>query len=377
MTPDTTTPHIGLLATSLNGGIGKRLTNLSRGFKALGVRVTVYLEKFDGPFTEDMADLATLRPWPSTHPVTGGLALARRLKLDQPDALLAQNIRLAHAALVAQRLSRWRGQIGVNIPNTYSVQFQELSDRKRRRRISKLRRLLPRVDRVIPVCEDVGKDLVSLTGIPADNVTPILSSVDLDAIAAHAAQPVPDPDWWQAGPVILGLGRLEQAKSFDVLIRAFAQLKKDTPCRLAIVGDGSLRTQLEALAASALPAEDYRFFGHQQNPYRFLKRAAVFVLSSRNEGFANVMLEAFACGTPIVATNCPSGPRELLEDGRWGRLVEVGDIEGLAKAMAESLHAGPAPPPVDYVRQNYGIQAVAGRYLAALGMNPAAETQDE
>jgi glycosyltransferase involved in cell wall biosynthesis len=167
-------------------------------------------------------------------------------------------------------------------------------------------------------------------------------------------------------PVIVGAGRLQQQKDFPTLIRAFAQLNRARPCRLLLLGDGRERSVLEALIAQLGIGTDVQLPGFQHNPYPFLARADLFVLSSAWEGSPNVLTEALALGTPVVATDCPSGPREVLDDGRFGRLVPVGDADALLHAMADTLDAPLPARTLGAAVVEYVVDASAQRYLALL-----------
>jgi glycosyltransferase involved in cell wall biosynthesis len=169
-----------------------------------------------------------------------------------------------------------------------------------------------------------------------------------------------------AAPVVLAAGRLERQKDFPTLLRAFALLRAERPVRLVVLGEGAWRERLAALAATLGVAADVDLPGFQPNPYPFLARTRVFALSSRWEGSPNVLTEAMALGTPVVATDCPSGPREILADGRYGPLVPMGDAPALAAALARALDE-PLPSAVlkGAVRDYSAIES-ARRYLALL-----------
>ncbi|MGB5494721.1 MAG: glycosyltransferase, partial [Sedimenticolaceae bacterium] len=171
-----------------------------------------------------------------------------------------------------------------------------------------------------------------------------------------------------AVPVILGAGRLTEQKDFATLLRAFARMQALRPVRLVILGEGRLRGELERLADELGVGDRVALPGFTTNPYAWLARAALFVLSSAWEGSPNVLTEALALGVPSVATDCPSGPRELLAGGRYGALVAVGDPGGLAEAMLATLEA---PLPAGQLRQavsDYTAEAAALGYLGALGL---------
>ena len=195
--------------------------------------------------------------------------------------------------------------------------------------------------RVISVSAELAELLVKAICLDPNKVVTIANSIDLDAAAKLAAE-VPGHPWFASGelPVILGIGRIVPQKNFSLLISAFAQVRRARPSRLVIIGDGqgAERFKLESLAASlGLTSADIWFAGHQSNPLKFLAHAGLFVLSSNWEGMSNVLLEAMACGCPVVATDCPTGVRELLQDGRIGPIVSIDDPEALAKAIIRRL----------------------------------------
>lgn len=199
--------------------------------------------------------------------------------------------------------------------------------------------------RIVSVSEELRKILVEDIGLDAARVVTIANSIDIDAAKESAAQP-PGHPWFAKGepPVILGIGRLAPQKNFSLLIRAFAQARQSKPLRLVIIGAGKgpELVKLQKLTASlGLTPADVWFAGHQPNPLKFLAHAGLFVLSSNWEGMSNVLLEALACGCPVVATDCPTGVRELLEDGLIGAIVPVGDVSAMAKAMITKLSEVP------------------------------------
>src|SRR5699024_364664 len=153
-----------------------------------------------------------------------------------------------------------------------------------------------------------------------------------------AAQQLDDP-WFRQGsdPVILAIGRLTYQKGFDILIEAFRKISKKYSMKLIILGEGEQRQELELLINKYALGDRISLQGFVDNPYRYMKRAAIFVLPSRWEGFPNVLVEAMACGVPVVATTCPGGSIEILENGKWGELVEPGDSDALVDAILKVI----------------------------------------
>jgi glycosyltransferase involved in cell wall biosynthesis len=186
----------------------------------------------------------------------------------------------------------------------------------------------------------------------------------------QAKQPVSHP-WFEQNrlPVILAVGRLTKAKDYPTLFRAFSLVRQVRPAKLLILGEGEERSNLERLAIELGIQNDVSMPGFVDNPFAFMAKASVFVLSSAWEGFGNVLVEALACGCPVVATDCRSGPREILDNGRYGRLVPVGDHEALAKAILETLDNPDFPADRQTRLQRameFSIDAAVDKYLKVL-----------
>lgn len=224
--------------------------------------------------------------------------------------------------------------------------------------------------RIISVSAELGELLVKSIRFDPSFVVTIANSIDLEAAAERAAQ-APEHPWFADGepPVILGIGRLAPQKNFSLLIKAFARVRQTRLSRLVIIGDGAGEEllKLQALAASlGLTPADIWFAGRQSNPLKFLANAGLFVLSSNWEGMSNVLLEAMACGCPVVATDCPTGVRELLECGRIGVIVPVGDVDAMAQAIVAKLAEAPNR---DYLRREaaqYDRKKALDRYVGIL-----------
>ena len=163
-------------------------------------------------------------------------------------------------------------------------------------------------------------------------------------------------------PVVLAIGRLKKVKGFATLLRAFARLLAVRPSRLIVLGEGRLRPSLVSLAKELRIAEHVDFPGFVANPYAFLAKADLFVLSSRHEALPTVLIEAMACGCPVVSTDCPFGPREILEGGRLGPLVPVGDPKPLADAMARTLGDPPEPDALRARASFFSVERAVDQY---------------
>jgi glycosyltransferase involved in cell wall biosynthesis len=207
-------------------------------------------------------------------------------------------------------------------------------------------------------------------GLPAQRIATVYNPIVSPKLVDLADAPLDHP-WLAPGapPVVLGVGRLARQKDFATLIRAFKAVRSLRPARLIILGEGQERAKLEALITAERLAGDVSLQGFEPNPFRYMRRAAVLALSSVHEGLPGVLIQAMACGTPVVSTDCPSGPAEILEDGRWGRLVPVGDADAMAAGIAAALD-DPAPPDVAARAAAFSVEAAVSAYLKVLSVRP-------
>lgn len=169
-------------------------------------------------------------------------------------------------------------------------------------------------------------------------------------------------------PVIISAGRLAPEKRFADLINAIKTMNESRYVRLILLGDGPLRQELQTLIDELKLADRVQLLGFQDNPMKFFKRSRLFVLSSRVEGLPNVLVEAMACGCPVVSTNCPTGPREVLRDGEYGELVPVGSPPALAGAILRALEVEPDPEKLKEAVFPFTADEVLKRHLIALGL---------
>jgi glycosyltransferase involved in cell wall biosynthesis len=222
--------------------------------------------------------------------------------------------------------------------------------------------------RIISVSEELRAFLVRNLHIDPQQVVTIANSIDLKTAQERAGQAVEHP-WFVQGepPVVVGIGRLAPQKNFGLLIKAFAQARRTRPMRLVIMGDGqgAEPARLQALVENlGMTPNDVGFAGHQANPLKYLARAGLFVLSSNWEGMSNVLLEALACGCPVVATDCPTGVRELLEEGGLGAIVPVDDVDSMARAILVKLSETPNREALRGQAARHDRSAALDRYVA-------------
>ena len=389
--------HVAFLLSDFAlGGAERVMITLCNAMAARGIRCEMLLRKNAGPLAGELSDAVeiTLLPASSrwrwmhallklanTSPELRSFLLARNppgfvrrlpalcdyLRTKQPDALLSTLTGNNLLAVWAAELS------GVETPVVLREAINLLADYNQDGKTlpaglpALLHRWYPRADAIVCVSQGVERDLHTLVGEGLANTQTIYNPIDIDKIAALSTSD-PGHPWLKASDeaCLVALGRLEPQKDYATLLQAFAQLNAERPARLIVLGEGSERGKLTRLAEELGIADRIDLHGAVENPFQFLARADLYVMSSAWEGCPNALMEAMACGCRVVSTDCPSGPRELLQDGAIGPLVPVGDPQGLAAAMASALAAPPAPERVKARAADYDLASVVERYSEAL-----------
>lgn len=330
------------------GGAERVMLILAEGFAGRGFLVDMVVTKARGPLLNDVpenvqvVDLGARRIAFSLGP------FARYLRTAKPDAILSALPSTNTIAILARAMVRVRSRLVICEHSTLSRAMKGTRFARARVMPSLMRPAYPKADAIVAVSNGVADDLARMLDFPRERIEVIYNPIDLSRIRALAREVIDDP-WFAADAkdVIVSVGRLTRPKDFPTLIRAFAALTRDRPARLLILGEGEDRPALEKLVRELSLQDEVRLPGFVVNPYAYMRRASVFVLSSQWEGFGLVVAEALACGTPVVSTDCPSGPREILKDGALGRLVPPGDADLLAAAIGETLDEGRRAPVID------------------------------
>ena len=367
-------PHLG------GGGAERSVLRLARGLIERGYRVDILTFKKTDTLAEEVpagARPLSLEP-KQIHDVRDRIRLARRfgfriLKFlrksllqdarsvaayiddEAPDCILPSLPRAKSAALLSPCFSKRNPKI---IPIIHNV----LMSRKRRfRNLYSI--LLPLADHVVTVSDGVARNIARKLHLPRARISRIYNPAYTGEIA-ELARGVPDHPWMLADgpPILLGAGRLARVKDFATLLRAFRRVSRNRDIRLIILGEGNWRRRLEKRIRKWGLETIVSLPGWASNPYAFMSRASLFVLSSKNEGLGNVLIEAMACGCPCVSTNCPAGPSEILDDGRFGPLVPVGDDCALAAAIERVLDSPPDSNALRGRGQEFSLDTSVDRY---------------
>jgi glycosyltransferase involved in cell wall biosynthesis len=359
--------RMAIFTSSMHGGGAQRaMLKLAQGMAEGGFTVDLVLVRAEGPYLAEVPEAVRIVDLKASRVSGSLLPLVRYLRRERPEFLISALSHVNVIALWGRKLTGVPRRVLVNEQNTLS-QSAQLAPRRRGRPIRRLIRWsYPWADGIVAVSKGVADDLAQQIGISRERIQVIHNPIITPELWEKAQAPLEHP-WFGPGelPVVLAVGRLHPQKDYPTLLEAFAQVRQTRPARLLILGEGEERSKLEALIRQLGLEQDVSLPGFVQNPYAYMARASAFVLSSRWEGLPSVLIEALYCGAPLVATDCPSGPREILADGQYGKLVPVGDVKALAGAIEVALAGGTASPPQESW-QPYALKTVVDQYCRLL-----------
>lgn len=336
--------------------------------------MSLYLPRgSETPYPDRLPQDVAIKRLKGNRKVNTAIEVAKILKREQPDAVLAAKDHAIKASIVARYLSGKRIPVYIKLTNHQSAVLRRFVKRK----FAKL--IYPKADLAIAISRGVAADYTKHFHVSPEKVctiyNPSLPSDFHERSLSH-----PGHEWFgdQTCDVVVAAGRLTEQKGFDVLLESFEKVSQKRRVRLIILGDGPERESLKKKAELIGIAPLVELVGFVSDPAPWMAHASLFVLSSRYEGLGNVLVEALAAGAPVVSTDCPSGPREILEDGKLGPLVPVDDVDALAEAMERTLNR---PPPADERERSlerFRSGPVARQYLETMGLRePAADAPDK
>ena len=356
-------------STSGHSGVDRAAAHLIPALARRGYQVDQLKVRDHGPELASVPEGVQVVDLGSRRTLACMPAVARYLRSKRPIALLSDKDKVNRTALLARWLSGTPTRLVFSIGTTISANLASRGPHQRWIQRQSIRRLYPFAHQVIGSSDGVADDMSAFTGLARERIRAVPRPV-VPARLFTERQPVPDHPWFGQGdvPLILSAGALCERKDFETLLRAFARVRAKRSCRLMIPGRGNRRERLLSLASELGVAEDFSLPGFIPDLYPYMAHADLFALTSRWEGLGFVLIEALALGTPVVATDCPSGPREVLDGGRYGSLVPVGDDEALAEAILTTLADSPPAERLRQAARRYEVETSTDAYLDAMGL---------
>lgn len=317
------------------GGAEKTVLNLVKGMRARGIMTDLVLTNDKGIYSKEVPESARVINLKKRRVSMALFSLAAYIRENKPRALISH---ISHCNVVALLANRLTGSSTCVVVVEHGILSASPGGLKHRFLLWMMKKLYPSAHAVVAVAKGTAADIESTLKLNKGSVQFIYNPVSKEEILLKSAAKIllPWPD--QKGiPLLLAVGRLVPEKDFGTLLDAFALLRKQMPARLIILGDGILMKDLRQQVISLGLDGDVSLPGFVENPYPYMAVADLLVVSSVREGFSLVLIEAMACGCRVVSTDCPGGPAEILENGKFGRLVSMANPPALAEAMIQSL----------------------------------------
>lgn len=359
--------RIAIVLPDLRGGGAERVcVNLANEVVRRGFDVDVVLMRLQGELVNQIDPRVRVVDLRAPRVRNFLLPLIRYLRSNPCNALVVNMWPLTVITGIAHRLARHTGKV-VLVEHTNWTASQIAGKSLRRRLVGlSMRWFFPWADERVAVSEGSARSLVEISGLSRSWFNVLYNPV-VGRPLMEADAPVSLEAWWQGEHKrVIAIGTLRKDKDFESLLHAFKNVCASTDAKLLILGEGGLRASLEELVDRLGLRSKVFMPGFVSEPRIYLQRADLFVLSSRAEGLPTVVIEAIEQGTPVVSTDCPSGPREILEDGKFGTLVPVGDVEALAKAMEDALAREHDHEALKRRAQDFSVDKAADAYLDLL-----------
>jgi len=345
------------------------LVNLAQGFAMMGTNLDFVVKNAGSSYLESLPPEVKLVELDSYQRNDQKKATIQYLMEKKPSAILSSKEENNLLAVRSRIKSGSSTKIVLRASTNISAQYRSKHRNPLKHWITtkRMKEAYSAADSIVAVSQGVAEDVNRITGIPLRKIHVINNPVAGPSLYDKASAPVHHPWFNETGvPVISGIGRLGNAKDFETLIRAFSKVRAKLDCRLFILGEGRQHSRLKQLSVDLGLENDIELPGFVANPYCFLARSSLFVLSSRWEGSPNTLTEALALGVPVVSTDCDSGPREILQDGRYGPLVPVGNPDLLAEAIFRTLAEPPDSEKLKEAVEGYTYLNSAEHYLGIL-----------
>ena len=320
-----------ILRPSMGQGGADRVTlNLLQLIDQDKFDVHLVLTKARGELFEEIPEGVNVHSLNARSLSTAWLPLMRVIRRIDPDVVFSTSSGANIIAVIARLLNGKQARLVLSERN---VLYHGGKTIKRRIVVLLKRLLYHKADCITSVSGGVREDLIQTLGLSPTQIRVVYNPIVTDDLPMLMKEEINHPWFRETTPIVLGVGRLVREKDFKTLIEAFSVVHEKRECRLVILGSGPLEADLKRLVKRLSLSRDVWFAGYDKNPFRYMSKCSVFVLSSRDEGLPGVLIQAMACGAPVVATNCHAGPAEIVTEGIDGFLVPVGDVNEMAERI--------------------------------------------
>ena len=359
---------ISLFVSNLEGGGAERvMVTLANQFNEMGYSVDLVLVQARGPYLKDVQSQVNIVSLNASKNMFSLVPFIRYLRKERPKAILSTLLVINIVTVVAKWLSGVQTRVVLREAINASADINSKKGQLERYLGAMRRWALKGADAIVAPSFGVKSDLVKTFRIDSNRVKVIYNPVDIDKIRNLSVNPDKFLESLDLGrPIVLAIGRLNGQKDFSALIESFELISTQCNALLVILGEGELRRSLEELISHKGLSDRVYLPGFVANPFTFMKRADVFVLSSLYEGMPNALIQATVFNKQIVSTDCPSGPSEILENGKYGCLVEIGDIDGMAQGILKGLSGSLTTLSSEKVKGSYEASEIAKKYIEVL-----------
>jgi len=334
---------ISLLLSSLAGGGAEKISlNLAKHLLNKNYEVDIVLSEFSGELADDVPEEASVVNLGASRELASTIPLIRYLRNESPDVMVSTGTGMNIISCLSKIVAMDNTKRIIRIQNTMSQITGQLSRPEHRAIPWLIKLLFPIADEIVAVSEGVARDLINISSISRDEITIIYNPTHVSKIQDLSYNQPSYIASTENSSTIISVGSLTKQKDYDTLLNAFKIVSEKIDIDLVILGEGPMRSDLQQLTEEFTIEDNVIFPGFVDNPYPEIKNADALVLSSKWEGLPNVLIEALACGTSVVSTNCPHGPEEILGGGEYGLLVPPEDPESLAHSIVHAVH-NPVP----------------------------------
>ncbi len=329
--------HVAFMVGSLRMGGAERMMIHTANQLAKNTRVTFLSLTGGEDLKPELQNNVKLISFEKKKTLASIPAVLRFLKTEKPDVLISTQIHVNLVAMLLKIVFRTKTKIILREATSPGAQFMYFRDARSRAVKWMVKMFYPKADAIIAICESVKDNLVDHRFAKREQVSVIFNPVVNQHLIEGMKADVEDKFFLDGVPVIISSGRLAPVKNFSLLIQSFYKLSQKQDARLIIIGEGEERLKLESMISALGLNDKVKLPGMKPNPYPYLKKSSVYVLTSLFEGLPNALIEAMACGLQLISVDCPGGSAEVLMNGKLGQLVPVNNAESLANAMLEAV----------------------------------------